>query len=230
MIIKKPVLSYISGGSSVKLHLEADVFAAAVIQTDHCVVELGLLRRVKPGHSAPALVQQLLCNLLGQLLFLAGKELVVFPQAEGAFLVRAVEVALADIDRRAATGAFADFLFPRAETLGFGIGEKRVGFHEIPGHPDNAAEKCACIRIAALNLHERVFPFRSHCGRGDLFRQNTDKVMIYALYKKTTFEGTSYVLNLDANGGMIEDEFVKKYDYLGAVSYTHLIARNRKHV
>ena len=26
----------------------------------------------------------------------------------------------------------------------------------------------------------------------------------------------TYVLNLDANGGMIEDEFVKKYDYLGA--------------
>lgn len=41
-------------------------------------------------------------------------------------------------------------------------------------------------------------------------------MVIYALYKKTTFEGTSYVLNLDANGGMIEDEFVKKYDYLGA--------------
>ena len=60
-----------------------------------------LLRRVKPGHSAPALVQQLLCNLLGQFLFLAGKELIVFPQAEGAGLVRAVEVALADIDRRA---------------------------------------------------------------------------------------------------------------------------------
>ena len=43
-----------------------------------------------------------------------------------------------------------------------------------------------------------------------------DSLVIYALYKKTTFEGTSYVLNLDANGGMIEDEFVKKYDYLGA--------------
>ena len=43
-----------------------------------------------------------------------------------------------------------------------------------------------------------------------------DLLVIYALYKKTTFEGTSYVLNLDANGGMIEDEFVKKYDYLGA--------------
>ena len=36
-----------------------------------------------------------------------------------------------------------------------------------------------------------------------------DSLVIYALYKKTTFEGTSYVLNLDANGGMIEDEFVK---------------------
>ena len=41
---------YISGGSSVKLHLEADVFAAAVIQTDHRIIELRLLRRVKPGH------------------------------------------------------------------------------------------------------------------------------------------------------------------------------------
>ena len=51
-----------------------------------------------------------------------------------------------------------------------------VGFHEIPGHPDNAAEEGVCIRIAALNLHERVFPFRSHCGRRDLFRQNTDEV------------------------------------------------------
>ena len=117
---------YISGGSSVKLHLEADVFAAAVIQPDHRIVELRLLRRVKPGHSAPALVQQLFCNLLGQLLFLAGKELIVFPQAEGAFLVRAVEIALADIDRRAAAGTFADFLLACAETLGFGIGEKRI--------------------------------------------------------------------------------------------------------
>ena len=160
----------------IKLHLEADVFAAAVIQTNHRIVELRLLRRVKPGHSAPALVQQLLCDLLGQLLFLAGKELVVFPQAEGAFLTGTIEVALAHIDRRAAAGAFADFLLARAETLGFGIGEKRVGFHEIPGHPDNAAEEGVCIRIAALNLHERVFPFRRHCGRRDLFRQNTDEV------------------------------------------------------
>ena len=78
-------------------------------------------------------IRDSLCNLLGQLLFLAGKELVVFPQAEGAFLIRAIEVALADIDRRTAAGAFADFLFPRAETLGFGIGEERIGFHEIPG-------------------------------------------------------------------------------------------------
>ena len=46
----------------------------------------------------------------GQLLFLAGKALVVFPQAEGAFLVRTVEVALADIDRRSTTRTFADFL------------------------------------------------------------------------------------------------------------------------
>ena len=42
-----------------------------------------------------------------------------------------------------------------------------------------------------------------------------DSLVIYALYKKTTFEGTSYVLNLDANEGTIEGEFVKKYDYLG---------------
>lgn len=42
-----------------------------------------------------------------------------------------------------------------------------------------------------------------------------DSLVIYALYKKTTFEGTSYVLNLDANGGTIEGEFAKKYDYLG---------------
>ena len=33
------------------------------------------------------LIQQLLCNLLGQLLFLAGKELVVFPQAEGSLFL-----------------------------------------------------------------------------------------------------------------------------------------------
>ena len=112
----------------IKFHLEADILAACVIQTDHRIIELRAFRRIKPGHSAPTLVQQFGGDFLGQLLFLAGKELVVFPQAEGAVLVRAVEVALADIDRRAAAGAFADFLFPRAETLGFGIGEKRVGF------------------------------------------------------------------------------------------------------
>ena len=106
---------YTLGGSSVKLHLEADVFAAAVIQTNDRIIELRLLRRVKPGHSAPALVQQLLCNLLGQLLFLAGKELVVFPQAKGAVLVRAVEVALTDVDRRSTTRTFADFLLARAK-------------------------------------------------------------------------------------------------------------------
>lgn len=50
-----------------------------------------------------------------------------------------------------------------------------------------------------------------------------DSLVIYALYKKTTFEGTSYVLNLDANGGMIEDEFVKKYDYLGAEDMAMLV-------
>ena len=49
-----------------------------IIDSDS-IVELRLLRRLKPGHVAPALVQQLLCDLLGQLLFLAGKELVVFP-------------------------------------------------------------------------------------------------------------------------------------------------------
>ena len=51
-------------------------------------------------------------------------------RAEGAVLVRAVEVALTDVDRRAAAGAFADFLLARAETLGFGIGEERIGFHK----------------------------------------------------------------------------------------------------
>ena len=81
-----------------------------------------------------------------------------------------------DVYKRQAAGAFADFLFPRAETLGFGIGEERIGFHEIAGHLDNTAEEGVCIRIAALYFHERVFPFRRHCGRGDLFRQDTDEV------------------------------------------------------
>ena len=80
-----------------KLHLEADILAACVIQTDHRIIELRALWRIKPGHSAPTLVQQFGSDFLGQLLFLAGKELVVFPQAEGAFLVRAVVVALAVI-------------------------------------------------------------------------------------------------------------------------------------
>ena len=34
------------------------------------------------------------------------------------------------------------FLFARAETLGFGIGEKGIGFHEIHGHPDNDCSFC----------------------------------------------------------------------------------------
>ncbi len=54
--------------------------------------------------------------------------------------------------------------------------EKGIGFDKIPGHPDNVAEEGVRIRIAALNLHERVFPFCCHCGRGDLFRQDADKV------------------------------------------------------
>ena len=107
---------------------------------------------------------------------------------------------------------FADFLFPRAETLGFGIGEKRVGFHEITGHPNNSAEECVCIRIAALNLHERVFPFRSHCGRRDLFRQNTDEVA--AVLRGN--EG--FALALCKAG------FHQLFNDTGAVSYTHLRA------
>ena len=110
------------GGSSVELHLEADILAAGIIQPDDSIVELRFFGRIKSGHSAPALVQQLFCNLLCQLLFLGREELVVFPQAEGAFLVRAVEIALADIDRRSTTRTFADFLLARAETLGFEIG------------------------------------------------------------------------------------------------------------
>lgn len=41
-----------------------------------------------------------------------------------------------------------------------------------------------------------------------------DNITLFALYKKTTFEDTSYVLKLDANGGTIDEMFVNSYDFL----------------
>ena len=109
----------------------------------------------------------------------------------------------ADVDRRAAAGTFADFLLARAETLGFGIGEERIGFHEIAGHPDNAAEESVRICLAALNLHERVFPFSHHFGRRDLFRQDADEgwCRVTGLYTPKKPQLYDAVIRLDDSGG-----------------------------
>ena len=42
-----------------------------------------------------------------------------------------------------------------------------------------------------------------------------DVIEVTAVYTKDTYEGDSYVLNLNANGGKIEGEDSKKYDYVG---------------
>ena len=53
--------------------------------------------------------------------------------------------------------------------------------------------------LAAFNLHERVFPFRRHCWRSDLFRQDADKVAAvlrgnegFALDRKSTRLNSSH--------------------------------------
>ena len=73
------VLRHFSTSLLIKLHLEADILAAGIIQSDHRVIELRLLRGIKTRHPTPSLVKQLLGNLLRQLLFLGCKELVVLP-------------------------------------------------------------------------------------------------------------------------------------------------------
>lgn len=46
--------------------------------------------------------------------------------------------------------------------------------------------------------------------------KNGDAITVTAVYKKDTFEDDdSYVLKLNANGGTIEGESIKKYNYLG---------------
>ena len=51
------VLRHFSTSLLIKLHLEADILAAGIIQPDHRVIELRLLRGIKPGHPTPSLVK-----------------------------------------------------------------------------------------------------------------------------------------------------------------------------
>ena len=138
---------------------------------------LRALWRIKPGHSAPTLVQQFGGDFLGQLLFLTRKELVILPHTEGAFLVRAVVVSLAYIDRRAAARTFANGLSAGIEAVCLGVREEWIGFDQLGGHPHNAGKELVRIRIAALNLHQGIFPFRRHGRRSDLFGQDAYKVV-----------------------------------------------------
>ena len=144
------------------LHFEADILAAGIIQPDNRVVELRPLRRIKPGHPAPALVQQLLGNLLGQLLFLAGKELIILPQTEGTFLAGTVIIALSHINRGAAAGAFAYDLLTGVEAVCLCIGEEGVRFDQRGSHIHDPGEELVPIGLTALDLHQGIFPFRSH--------------------------------------------------------------------
>lgn len=48
--------------------------------------------------------------------------------------------------------------------------------------------------------------------------KKAENITLFALYKKTTFEDTSYVLKLDANGGTIDEKFVNSYDFLSEYS------------
>ena len=161
---------YIAGASSVKLHLEADIFASGIIQPNHRIVELRPLRGIKPCDLAPALIQQLGSDLLGQLLFLGCEELIVLPHTERALSIGAVVVAFAHIDRRTAARAFADAFPARIEAVCLGVREERIGFDQPGCHLNDAGEELVCLCLAALNLHQGIFPFRRHGRRSDLLR------------------------------------------------------------
>ena len=48
--------------------------------------------------------------------------------------------------------------------------------------------------------------------------KESDVVTVTAVYTKDSFEGDFYVLNLNANGGKIAGEDIKKYDYVGGAN------------
>ena len=75
-----------------------------------------------------------------------------------------------------AARAFADGLSAGIEAVYLGVREEGIGFDQIGGHPHNAGKELVRIRIATLDLHQSIFPFRRHGGGSNLFRQDAYKV------------------------------------------------------
>jgi hypothetical protein len=51
-----------------------------------------------------------------------------------------------------------------------------VRLDEIGGHTDNPIQEVGGICLAALDLHQGIFPFSGHSRRSDRIRQDGDQV------------------------------------------------------
>lgn len=60
-----------------------------------------------------------------------------------------------------------------------------------------------------------MYDFKITTSIDKSYFNKTENLTVVALYNKNTFEGNGYVLELDANGGTIDGEMSKMYDYTG---------------
>lgn len=60
-----------------------------------------------------------------------------------------------------------------------------------------------------------MYDFKITTSIDKSYFNKTENLTVVALYTKNTFEGNGYVLELDANGGTIDGEMSKMYDYTG---------------
>lgn len=60
-----------------------------------------------------------------------------------------------------------------------------------------------------------MYDFKITTSIDKSYFSKTENLTVVALYTKNTFEGNGYILELDANGGTIDGEMSKMYDYTG---------------
>lgn len=146
-------------GLSISEHqLEVGLFAG-VLHHHRCVIGLAGFLRIAAGELHTAILQERGGHRLGEVLFLGGEKLAVFPKGKPAASVFAEKSLLALGDSPAAAGAFAHRLPVRGEKH-LGTVNHLVGPHQVPEHIADTVHELAGLHFTALHLFELVFPFR----------------------------------------------------------------------
>ncbi len=160
-----------------KLHTVVDIFPARISQYDSSVVGFARLWGIELFHIYLAGFKERSGNFCGKGYFSFLEKAVILPHDKGTFFVAAIIVFLPLMDRRTATGAFADRGLFLPEQILFPVQCCGVCLHKLPRHSFNAGQKFAGVCGSLCYLRQIVFPFCGKLRGSEYIRQNTDKAV-----------------------------------------------------